>query len=578
MSVEQVFPGHVPGALQLSAPKCRRQIVEAVAHFDSLALEVFDPLVEGVGIDRQTDDSPDSPGGRCLCEVGGEIVDPSTGSDGQASLDPVVSEASLHSGVLCAGLGAGLISRLEEGHRMGARQVPGNAGSCQSRANDDHTLHAPSRVPGYPRISLESTPIYELPIPVLGSASIAPKQWHEFRSCPAGQEVQMWCMLMALSAGAMDYQWVQADVLNLRVAPESGSLILARARIGTGVEVMEERGGWKRVRLVGRPADYPVEGWVSGDYLGSKLDAAAYRELSIRAEDPNKACAYLERALVVDGADPTHWDEVAECRGRGSNVEGAAEARARASGDVTMWIGVCDGNRVELVGRVDPGGEARGVEGATLDDLAIASWYTGDRPVLGTPFATPFLTNNWNEQEPSAWRPNPETEMGDHAVVLGPCTARGVVYSTLPLSPRQQRAASVRDASNFLDDLPQASTLFGLRVRRPMADEKHIEVQLVAPMEWHTCGGIDLERHQATGIALLDESGESVLEFGGPWFDSHRGHTPVSVSSPRWFTTLAGQRLLISDAEWYMSSGVTLAVERAENWDMHHQVLRTWGC
>ena len=383
---------------------------------------------------------------------------------------------------------------------------------------------------------------------------------------------------LALTAGAVEFQWVQADVLNLRLDPRMESPALAQARIGTGVEVVESQGSWRRVRLLGRPSDHPVEGWVEGSFLGGRVDARDLWRQVEEATEADLAVTLAERALALDGSDSSRWDELAELRQHVGDLAGAAASRARAAGDVPMWVGVCDGERVELVGRLEPGGElGLKVAAAPLDELASASWFTGDRPMVGTPFATPFLTHAWNQTEPNPWSPSPTAE-GDPVVVLGPCSSPGLVYSTLPISPRQPRAASVRDAANFLDELPQASTIYGLRVRRPMADDAAIEIQLVAPMSWYTCGGFDETRSMATGLALLDSEEHASLRFGGPWFDEGRGDSPVSVSDPRWFTTLGGQRLLVTGADWNLAQGVSVAVEGAEGWAIHHQILESWGC
>ena len=139
----------------------------------------------------------------------------------------------------------------------------------------------------------------------------------------------MWWCWLALSAGAMEMQWVQEVEVGLRVAPSERSTVLSRARIGTAVEVVEAAGTWRRIRLLGRPLDYPVEGWVVGDTLGGRLRAADLWAESEVATDPEVAVGAAERALALDGSDPIAWEFLGSLREAVEDRGGAEWARRR---------------------------------------------------------------------------------------------------------------------------------------------------------------------------------------------------------------------------------------------------------
>jgi len=377
----------------------------------------------------------------------------------------------------------------------------------------------------------------------------------------------------------MEIQWVQEPEVGLRVAPSERSTVLSRARIGTAVDVVEASGTWRRIRLLGRPSDVPVEGWVVQGVLGGRVRSGDLWAAVDEAEAEVVALEALERALSLDGTDAIRWAQLGRLREALDDSEGAAQARRRGLGEVDMWVAVCDGDRVELAARIDPTGAVTGAgPHVPLESLAVSTWYRGEEALLGTPFATPFRTNSWNEPDPSPWRPAASDPIGETTVVLGPCSQDGAVYSTLPLSPRSPHPGSVSQASAVLETLPAASRLYGLRVRSPVTETGMIEVQLEVETAWMSCGGVDPSRHQATGLAVLDAPGDMPLRFGGPWFDVQQGNTPVSATSPRWFSTPSGGLLIVADASWYLQAGVSVALERSGSWTVHHQPLRSWGC
>ena len=62
---------------------------------------------------------------------------------------------------------------------------------------------------------------------------------------------------------------------------------------------MDARGEWRRIRLLGRPVDYPVEGWVDVAFLGGRVDSKGLWMDAGDTEDPLEAVAEIEELIIL---------------------------------------------------------------------------------------------------------------------------------------------------------------------------------------------------------------------------------------------------------------------------------------
>lgn len=230
-------------------------------------------------------------------------------------------------------------------------------------------------------------------------------------------------MLLALltALGLASPVHVQASLLQLRQAPDAEAAPVAWLRIGTAVDVVDEEGEWVQVHVTDRPDAFPVSGWVRGRFLdvdaptpeGLERDALLARQVEDRATLRDRRMALL--GGEVDRAEPVH-------------------------------VAVCEGERVELLGVVEPDGSFSDRSQWTpsrsqLLDLSALHWTEtvpgGEpAPISGSPFVRPFVTERWNEQDPSPFAPGTCDGICETAahVILGPCEQAGTLYTSQPVA------------------------------------------------------------------------------------------------------------------------------------------------
>ena len=219
----------------------------------------------------------------------------------------------------------------------------------------------------------------------------------------------MWFLLLS-SLGLAGPTHVEASRLNLREAPSADAAVEGLLRIGTRVEVLEKRGKWVRISLVDRPAEHPVTGWVQRAFLSSRAPTLA----SVGRMAPSDA--RRERLAALSGAgDPS---------------------------DERTHLAVCDGVRVEYLGFFDASRSFEDRAAWTpsaqeLVDLSAHHWTAVDPSgasavVEGSPFVRPFVTERWNENDPSPYAPGSCDGICDGAshVILGPCETVGQVFAS----------------------------------------------------------------------------------------------------------------------------------------------------
>lgn len=189
-------------------------------------------------------------------------------------------------------------------------------------------------------------------------------------------------LLAAPAAAAMDVglRYVDGAVIPLSEAP--GGEAAAWLQPGTPLRLLEVEGGQARVSLLERPPEQALEGWVPLSQIGAR------------------------RPELTEPARPEVVD-----------------------------LARCMGGRAEWLGAVSPGGglEDR-LDEHVRERVARSAWFVegADRPLRGSPFATPGFTEAGLDEGLSEL---PETAGLDGAgpvLVLGACDAEGALLSTAP--------------------------------------------------------------------------------------------------------------------------------------------------
>lgn len=225
--------------------------------------------------------------------------------------------------------------------------------------------------------------------------------------------------------------YVQATLLALHVNEQPDSGVTNWVRINTPVEVLAEQGDMLQVRLMDRPDEHPVTGWVVGEYLDTetvtiRMTHDGHRQ-ALAAGDEELAATWNDRMLAID---PTRAP---------SRVAYGTELPTQAD------IAVCEEDRVQLLGALDADGFHPGVQYTgrrQLRELSAQHWLRVDEtsltPIEGSPFVAPFATGTWNEEGRSAYVSGTCEgicdEEGDYKVVLGPCEDPGALYVSAPIA------------------------------------------------------------------------------------------------------------------------------------------------
>lgn len=204
--------------------------------------------------------------------------------------------------------------------------------------------------------------------------------------------------------------FVLADVLRLRAQPAEKAPVVARARIGTRVELREERGDWARVRL-GTVEGWTFDGWALRSLLGpaplGRDEALSRAERSQGAE----RIGWLERAAAIDPARRETWAALAEALEAAGRGDRARHARGMLAGTNPGFLATCN----TLVAEWTPGTPERKLSGdfsrespgaplppegvrfrrelvRLADELPAAAWFRfGGGMVDGSPFPRPKL-------------------------------------------------------------------------------------------------------------------------------------------------------------------------------------------
>ena len=233
--------------------------------------------------------------------------------------------------------------------------------------------------------------------------------------------------------------YVQASLLALHVNEQPDSATSHWVRINTPVEVLDERGDMLQVRLLDRPEEHPVTGWVVGEYLDTEV-------VTLRVAHDN---VFQHRA-----GD----DELLEMW---SSRRDALSNQWNREPEPVAHVGYCETDRVMYLGTLS---EAEGFTPATsgtpLRGLSTHHWMrVGEEPVVGSPFVQPFRTGTWNEEGRSAFAPGSCDGICDseeeYKTVLGPCEDDGAFYVsshvvTSPRTPPQDRVEIVENVGTWI--------------------------------------------------------------------------------------------------------------------------------
>jgi hypothetical protein len=371
--------------------------------------------------------------------------------------------------------------------------------------------------------------------------------------------------------------FVIADAVRLRDAATPDALEVARLRIGTEVVVTGRDGDRVRVRMVDRPEDWPIEGWMPERLVGGPPSVEALVAAADAASTADRV-VLLERAVALDPQREDVWRSLDGAY----DAAGITVGRRTRPGDEGGWVGVCRRGRTELVARVDADGVVAPAAGwevdpdalrAEISRVAAGPWFVAPtgapEVVMGTPFPAPFLTAAWND-DPSPWAPQPDPETDANVIVLGPCVADGPV-ATVPLWSARASAFDAVSARSALD-VAVGETL-GVTLA-PTPEPSLVEVSQRVLTTWRSCGG-DGEVREAVGVALVGPDG-AIARSGGPWEAG-----PVSMGPGSWWgARIGGEQVHVrlSEAEWYLDGGVSVGVVGPGGYGEAHVMLESWGC
>jgi len=274
--------------------------------------------------------------------------------------------------------------------------------------------------------------------------------------------------------------FVQASLLAMHINAQPDSKIGHWVHINTPVEILSVQKQMIEVRLVDRPDEHPVTGWVDRDYLSetpitfqiaqSQLSAAQMRG------DVHESTIWNERLVALN---PTHAGSWA------------------GLGDLpptTAQVAICEGERAHLLGTLSddgfqPGGHWDGTQ-EQLEMLSTHRWLrvgkSGLTPVSHSPFVSPFATPTWNERGYSAYASGTCDGICDEqlSVVLGPCDNPGSLYVSAPIAIPTDPVSDRVEVTGRVGEWVVATNNTEVRVPVTWADEQIEDV--VAPLPQRT--------------------------------------------------------------------------------------------
>ena len=405
-------------------------------------------------------------------------------------------------------------------------------------------------------------------------------------------------LLLLLRVTLAADHYVQGDVINVRAGPSAASNVRWRLRINTRVDVLGSADGWKRIRLTGRPDTSPVEGWVAGVLIGATpVDAAAAAEQAEAAwerGDRIGALRLAERAFAIDIRDARRARTLRELYAKLGRTQDAARVDSTHAATNGVWIGLCDGTRVNLVAKLDPGPKVHSLMGEAyrsnpaipplqqhvLTNAATMPWFVAGRdtsgPLPGTPFPRPFHTTLYNEQPRLVHEPEGSAPCMHECVVrLGACETAGMLYATADISWVPSKP--VEGPSGALGKLVQQYH----QSRWPDLRVFDAATHRAGPFRFVTgrVSGFDVAeprpRHAITVLGPDNEPTSVLGAYMPAQHDAHGGTAfmgPPDAEHPRWVAVRAGGEqlwVLVLDISVDKSWGRGVAVLAFGN-DGHH--------
>lgn len=257
--------------------------------------------------------------------------------------------------------------------------------------------------------------------------------------------------------------FIHHDFTELKERPSPESPVIARLRVNTEVEAMEDGSRWVRVTEI--RSERRVTGYIRSEALSTtplSYEHAMQRAGQALAKNPSEAAAWAERALAISGGGPRQYLPTLQFLEKAYRRAGRIKRAQRIertitdlqSGQKDLWIAAClpkkrgqepagAGHRVVVLAHstrdglrsLTPGGAAGQAQvlaelRSALPLLGAESWFsitpTGSKETLsGTPFLNASIIN---AEGTGSFTDTPK-------IVLGSCDDPGTLYSNRPLTP-----------------------------------------------------------------------------------------------------------------------------------------------
>jgi uncharacterized protein YgiM (DUF1202 family) len=289
--------------------------------------------------------------------------------------------------------------------------------------------------------------------------------------------------------------YVTVDMVRVREGPGESTTPKGKLRINTAVQVLEENGGWSRVRL----ESHGFEGWVLSRFLGpEEVSAEALKKQLLEAKGAERV-GILERLVALEPNVAEHYRGLQKAYQEAGNAERAKLLASRLKGDMPLYFATCttraESNRTFVVAsyrkgklaavprkRVEtaPATDAAATAGAPEDaavrdeaalkslaaDLSGAFWAQwkkgGPEVEPGTPFPEPSVSKFNYREYGGEQSPDGASYV---TVFLGSCTGGDWVsepVEVVQLTPEQKKRLAGHDwGRSMLDEAVWVRPLFG---------------------------------------------------------------------------------------------------------------------